>query len=330
MHYAISSGKFRRYSGNGFRYTFYPQTIFLNIRDMYRIAKGFLQSLIILSKEKPDAMFIKGGFVGVPMGIAAALKKVPFMTHDTDVLPGLANRVIARWARYHAVTYQKTADKYYKDGRAVLTGPIIDERFKPITHEDQKRAKQALGFDSSEILVLVTGGGLGARRLNIASATALQQKRATIQIAHIAGKGKAGEIANIYVDIIDGKKVLVEEFTTDMLTYIQAADIVITRAGATAMAEFAALKKACIVVPNQHLTGGHQILNARELESAGAACLVYESETLADDLLKQLEALLSDHTRIQTYGEKLYGTLRQGAAGKVVAYLLEVGRHGVV
>lgn len=323
----VKAGKFRRYHGRGLLQHLYPKTFWLNLRDFFRVCIGFVQACRLLRREKPAVIFIKGGFVGVPVGLAAATLRVPYITHDSDVLPGLANRLVGRWARHHAISFAATAD-YYKDGRSIQTGPIIGKSFKRVSKLEQAALKESLGFRPDQLLMLVTGGGLGAQRLNEAVVGCVSKLlEEGMQVVHLTGKGNGSAIQQYY----DSRKtapgqIQVQEFSMELYKYSGAADIVVTRAGATALAEFSAQAKACIVVPNPLLTGGHQSLNAQELEKKDLAIVVQEQplDTLATRLGNALEYLLDNPEQRLGYAEKLHkGRMRQSAAEGIADLLLE-------
>src|SRR5690606_12676531 len=120
-------------------------------------------------KHRPDALFVKGGFVGVPLGLAAAMLKIPYITHDSDAVPGLANRLIARWAKAHAVAMPKEAYGYPAN-KTFHVGTPIASVYEPVTADRQARYKKSFGLPKTAKVLLVTGGGLGAKRLNVAVA----------------------------------------------------------------------------------------------------------------------------------------------------------------
>jgi UDP-N-acetylglucosamine--N-acetylmuramyl-(pentapeptide) pyrophosphoryl-undecaprenol N-acetylglucosamine transferase len=186
----ISAGKFRRYHGEGLRQLLDIETMKLNIRDMYRVVAGFFEAFSVLRRERPSAIFVKGGFVGVPVGLAAAVLRIPYVTHDSDAIPGLANRLISPWARYHAVALPK--DLYrYPQHKTVEVGVPVSDDFKLATPAAQAGAKKALGFRPADVLLLVTGGGLGAERINQAILTTAPQLLQTVphlRIVNIAGR----------------------------------------------------------------------------------------------------------------------------------------------
>lgn len=320
--YEIWAGKFRRYHGESWtRRLFDVRTNFLNIRDLFFFAVGAVQSWFLLGRIKPSVAFLKGGFVGVPVGLAAAGRKVPFVTHDSDALPGLANRIVSRWARTHAValppeTYQ------YPSAKTVQVGVLVEPHFKPVTAVDKQKMKEEVGIPVSATMLLVTGGSSGATNVNKAVkkiAAQLLEAYPDLYIVHQAGKGKAG----IYGDFVH-ERLRVVEFMRPMYVYTGAADIVVARASGNTLAELGTQGKAVIAVPNPLLTGGHQLKNAEALSVAGAALIVPETAkaTNSDELLGAIRQLMDNPTQRAELAAKLRSITLTEAAEKLATLLL--------
>ncbi|HSX44134.1 MAG TPA: UDP-N-acetylglucosamine--N-acetylmuramyl-(pentapeptide) pyrophosphoryl-undecaprenol N-acetylglucosamine transferase [Candidatus Saccharimonadales bacterium] len=326
--YMVSAGKWRRYHGEGWRQVLDIKTMWRNIRDVFRVIAGIWQSYRLLGKLKPEAMFTPGGFVGVPVGIASHLRGVPVVTHDLDALPGLANRINARWAVAHAVGQPKELYSYPSEA-TYYVGVPVGAHFRQVSQDDQKKAKQALGLKSDDLLVFVTGGGLGATRLNQAVISIVQELLDTypgLSLIHTVGRGNEETVQTAYNRALSPKeihRVHVLGYTTELYRYSAAADVVITRAGAVAMAELAVQHKASVVVPNPILTGGHQLKNVLHLEKDHAIKVVQEKElkTNSKALLPTVNELLGDPKARQTLGGQL-GTYAKPGATKALAQLI--------
>jgi UDP-N-acetylglucosamine--N-acetylmuramyl-(pentapeptide) pyrophosphoryl-undecaprenol N-acetylglucosamine transferase len=321
--YEIWAGKFRRYHGESWlRRLLDVRTNFLNIRDLFFFGIGTIQSWFLLGKIKPSVAFLKGGFVGVPVGLAAASRKIPFITHDSDALPGLANRVVGRYARTHAVAL--SPDTYqYPQSKTVQVGVLVEPHFQPVSTADQQKMKEELGIPSSATMLLVTGGSSGATNINKAVKNIVAQLLESypdLYIVHQAGKGKSG----IYGDYTHAR-LTVLEFMRPMYTYTGAADIVISRASGNTLAELGTQGKAVIVVPNPLLTGGHQTKNAAALLAADAALVVPETakETDAAALLSAVQQLMDNPTRRAELAATLQSITLTNAAEKLAALLLQ-------
>ena len=334
--FSISAGKFRRYHGAGLKQILDIPTIAKNTRDFAYVNAGIIQSLRLLKKIKPSAVFIKGGFVGLPVGLAAAKLKIPFITHDSDAVPGLANRMIAKWATLHAVAMPIELYNYPKQ-KTVYVGVPISSEYVKVSQRQMDEFKRDLGLDAKNQVVLVTGGGLGAKRLNLAvenMSEELLKLNHELILIHLTGAGLLNE-ANSYYDnnLSDDlrSRIKVVGFTNELYRYSGAADVIISRAGATTIAEFASQSKACIVVPNPQLTGGHQTKNAQHLEKSGAVKVVSE-EDLSNNynvLLDTTIKLLADKTARDSLASKLHEYSRSSAAKDLADRILEVAEHEV-
>ena len=324
--YVISAGKFRRYHGEGWRQVLDLRTMTLNARDMFRVLRGLAQSRRLLKKLQPDVVFIKGGFVGVPVGLAAARLDIPYVTHDSDAIPGLANRLIARKAALHTVALPKEIYNY-PASKTRTVGVPVHANYQPV--DDAARAEYAalIGLVSYRDIVLFTGGGLGAQRLNQAVQNIvpkLLQDYPQLAVVHSVGRSHEAAAREFYEALDESLRgrVVVKGYIEDMHNYSGAASIIVTRAGATALAEFALQRKACIVVPNPLLTGGHQTKNADYLASQGAIDVVLEG-ALEYDLPPAIIRLLNDSKRREDMGRKLSGFAVPDASRQLAMVLLE-------
>jgi UDP-N-acetylglucosamine--N-acetylmuramyl-(pentapeptide) pyrophosphoryl-undecaprenol N-acetylglucosamine transferase len=327
--HAVRAGKFRRYHGEGLRQVLDLATLFKNIRDFFYVLIGIWQSYWLIKRLKPDVIFVKGGFVGVPVGLAAAMRHIPFITHDSDAVPGLANRIISRWAEVHAVALPKNVYKYPAD-KTVSVGVPISSSFRTVNKELQNKYKKQLGLKPSDKLVFVTGGGKGALRLNqtiVDVASLLIPSYPKLVFIHVTGLDHVNDINERYDEMLkkdERNRVKTEGFiVNELYVYSGAADVVITRAGATNIAEFAVQHKACIIVPNPQLTGGHQVKNASYLAEQNAAVVMEDSIIFADPdlLISELNKLLASETTRQKLGNAL-GKFAKPRAAKDLAELL--------
>ncbi len=328
----IRAGKLRRYHGEGWRQLFDVVTLYKNLRDVIWVLVGLWQSFWLLKRERPDVIFIKGGFVGVPIGLAAAVHGIPYVTHDSDALPGLANRLIAPWAKIHAVALPKEVYTTYPKQKVITVGVPISHHFQDLSADQLRAWRKQLGLQHATKIVFVTGGGNGADRLNKAvmnCASELLERYPKLMIVHLTGRSLEDDARRRYKQVVetaDLERVIVKGFVTNLYQYSGVADVVVTRAGGSSMAEFAAQAKACIVVPNPQLTGGHQLKNAKVLADRKAIRLVSE-DTVNDDPRALMPALtdLLDHPALATkLGERLHELAQPNAAHLLAVILLEV------
>ena len=257
-YHGIATGKLRRYFD------------LKNFTDPFRVIKGFFQASKLMKTIKPDVVFSKGGFVSVPVIFAAGRKKIPVIIHESDMTPGLANKLSFRYATKICCNFPETIVHLPKD-KAVLTGtPIRKELFEG----DASKAKEFAGFTDDKPVILVMGGSLGAVAVNKAIREALDQLLDTFNIVHLCGKGKLDESFN------DRKGYVQFEYIKEELKDLLAmSSIIISRAGANAICEIASLAKPNILIPlSAKASRGDQILNAKSFKEQGFSLLLDEDE----------------------------------------------------
>lgn len=326
----IQAGKFRRYHGEGLKQIFDIPTLYKNIRDAARVVIGLFQSFWLLWRIRPDIIFVKGGFVGVPVGLNAALLHIPYITHDSDALPGLANRIIARWARKHAVGLPKEVYAYPAD-KTVTVGVPLMHHYRPLSSKELVSVRKQLALPKGGRVVLVTGGGLGAQRLNTAVAACAEEllnRYRDLVIVQIAGRNHEAVLRQRYRNELSAahqKRMIVKGFITNLHQYSGVAEVVVTRAGATSIAEFAAQEKACVVIPNPLLTGGHQLKNAKVLADRNAIKLLSDEKITHDThaLMPPLIDLLDNPTAARRLGKRLGQFSEPDSAQRLAVLLLE-------
>lgn len=263
-YHGISSGKLRRYFS------------LKNFTDPFRVLKGFNEANHLIKTLKPDVIFSKGGFVSVPVVIAGKRNHVPVIIHESDMTPGLANRISIPSAYKVCCNFPETL-KALPEDKAVLTGSPIRQE---LLTGDPEKARVFCGFTDNKPVILVIGGSLGATAVNQAVRAILPELLKEFQVIHLCGKGKLDtSLSNLegYVQF---------EYIQDELRHLFAlSDIVISRAGANAICELLALQKPNILIPlSASASRGDQILNARSFERQGFS-KVLEEETLTNELL---------------------------------------------
>lgn len=270
-YHAISSGKLRRYFD------------IKNFTDPFKVLKGILQAIVILKKEKPNIVFSKGGFVAVPVVIAAHLSKIPVIAHESDLTPGLANRLSAPYCTRVCVTFPESV-KNIKDNKGVLTGtPIREELLKG----SRILGRQICGFEDKKPVLLIIGGSLGSKFINDTIRKVIDKLIESYNIVHICGKG------NIDKSLESRKAYKQFEYISEELPHVMnAADIVISRAGANAIFELLALRKPNLLIPlSKKSSRGDQILNAASFERSGYSLVIQEDNLNERILLEKLEEL---------------------------------------
>lgn len=269
--YTIPTGKLRRY--------FSMQ----NVTDLFRILGGVVCAGMHLLKLKPDVVFSKGGFVSVPVSFAAKLLGIPVITHESDVTPGLANKLICPLATKIIHAFPETS-RYLPASKAVLGGiPVRQE-----LHKGSKATGLELcnfSADDPRPIVLCMGGSQGAKRLNEAIRDALPDLSKKFRIIHLTGTGKDLSISH------EGYKGF--EFVSDELKDLLClADLVVGRAGANSIFELLELRKPMLLIPLVVGSRGDQVLNAKSFVNEGWALTLEEKNINSDSLLASLEQLL--------------------------------------
>lgn len=288
----VSAGKFRRYHGRRLIDKLLDlKTFWLNFHDIGRFLLGVIQSRKIIREYEPDVIFIKGGYVGLPVGLAAKALKIPYVIHESDTLPGLTNRWLAKGAAKIAVGFP--VDKYKLPAdKLVYTGsPIRAELLSSHRLEGIKQFK----LNPKLPVVLVVGGSQGARVINECVMDALPELTSFTQIIHVTGEQ---EIERVRFEVkrlglVHPDRYQAHSFLAgDMGGALQAADLVVSRAGANAIAELAALAKPTILIPNPRLTGGHQVANAMVLARRGAVRVIGEEHLKPAVLVGEIKKVI--------------------------------------
>ncbi|OGL34966.1 hypothetical protein A3F05_00170 [Candidatus Saccharibacteria bacterium RIFCSPHIGHO2_12_FULL_47_17] len=325
----VTSGKFRRYHDQSLLARLVDiKTIILNIKDFFKVLYGAFSARRLLKKLKPDVIFSKGGYVVVPIGLAARSLHIPIITHDSDAEPGLANRLVGRWAKIHT---SGMPVEYYTDtypaGTVKYVGVPTDERIRPVTPDLQIEYKKQLELPADSFVLLVAGGGLGSKTLNdktLAIAPQLLKADAKSHILHFTGSQHEMAVKQKYHQILSDeqlKRVKVVGFSDQFYKYSGAADLVIARAGASTLAELAVAAKACIIMPAAFLTGGHQLKNAQELKIRQAA-IIEDDKLSPQKLLKLTEQLRLNPKRRRELADNLGSMARPDAADKLADLIL--------
>ena len=317
----IVSGKLRRYHHlTVWQHLLWPSLLWHNFVDVFKVIGGFIQSVWKLVWWRPDVVFTKGGYVCLPVGIAAKALGIPLVIHDSDAHPGLTNRVLSRFASRIA-TGAPLEYYSYPPAIAEYVGIPVHEAFRPFTMSEQKKAKRRWGVSQTRPLVVVTGGGLGARRLNNTTLEVLPKLQQVASVILVSGEGHYATIRHRIPH--DSESFKLYKFVTNMYDLLGAADVVVTRAGATTIQELASLKKATILVPNAALTGGHQTKNAAVYGDAQVAIVLNEDE-LVDNPDQLVEAVTQylDNPKLTHAMVERFGSFAKPDAAKNVARLI--------
>lgn len=322
----VRAGKFRRYHDESLlRRIFDVKTNALNVRDAFYVLIGCFQAFVSLRRRAPDAIFAKGGFVVVPVGVAARLRRIPFMTHDSDAVPGLANRIIGRWAAHHATGLPVSFYDYPEEKTSFVGVPGAAD-FKKATPAMVKRARKAMGIPENAEVVLVTGGSQGSQRINSAVKAIARQllgERENVWVVHHLGSRNHA----LYGDFTH-ERLITATFFDNFAEVAAAADVIITRAGANSMTEFGLLEKATVVIPSPFLANGHQLKNARQLAETDAIVELDEPEITRSPevLLKVTRRLLDDKNERRRLASNLRKATKADAAAAIARLVYQLGK----
>ena len=321
--HTITAGKFRRYYHlTVLQQLTWPSLVVSNIGDAFKVGIGFIQSFFKLIFWRPDVVFTKGGYVCLPVGLAAHLLRIPLVIHDSDAHPGLTNRVLSRWAT--AIGTGAPLEYYsYPAAKTAYVGIPIATEFRPFSADQQVAAKKEWGIVLDQPLFVVTGGGLGAARINAVVAKTLPQLLDIGSVVLVAGAGQFDELRSLLPT--NSPQFQLYPFVTNMHSLLGAADVVVTRAGATTILELAALKKPTILIPNGKLTGGHQLKNAAVYQEAGAVKVLNE-DALDNDtslLVTEISQLLKDTKKTQAMAERFQAFAKPNAAKDMAELILQ-------
>ncbi|MDB5160152.1 MAG: hypothetical protein JWO99_415 [Candidatus Saccharibacteria bacterium] len=324
--HTIVAGKFRRYYHlTVFQQLTWPSLVLKNVGDAFKVGVGFIQSFFKLIFWRPDVVFTKGGYVCLPVGFAAHLLRIPLVIHDSDAHPGLTNRVLSKWAS--AIGTGAPLEYYpYPKAKTTYVGIPIAAEFHPYTTSEQIAAKKEWGIAADRPLIVVTGGGLGAMRINEVVAESLHSLQQLGSVVLVAGAGQYDELRSLMP--ADSEHFQLYPFVTNMHSLLGASDIVVTRAGATTILELAALEKPTILIPNGKLTGGHQLKNAAVYQEAGAVTVLDEELLVADPLLlaKEIKLLFSEPKETAAMAHRFKAFSKPDAAKDMATMILRAVR----
>ena len=264
-YYGISSGKLRRY--------FDPK----NFSDPLKVLKGYGQARHLIRRLKPDIVFSKGGFVSVPVVLAAKHLHVPVIIHESDMTPGLANKLAIPAASKVCCNFPETL-KLLPEGKAVLSGSPIR---RELLQGDKEKAYTYTGFTDAKPVILIIGGSLGSRVINETVRRLLPELLKKYQVIHLCGKGNLDPTLHNTVGYVQ-----YEYIKKELADLFALADVVISRAGANAICELSALNKPNLLIPlSARASRGDQILNARSFEHLGYSKVLEEEEITNESLL---------------------------------------------
>lgn len=267
--HAVSSGKLRRYLS------------WKNLSDPFKILRGIIQSWFLLRRLKAEVVFSKGGFVAVPVVVAAWLNRIPVVAHESDMSPGLANKLCFPFVRKLCLNFAAAANYFKNKEKTVVTGTPIRQR---LFNGSRDKGLELCRFNSKKPCLLVMGGSMGAQSINQCVRETLPELMQRFQVIHLCGKGKMDpSLAHLpgYCQLEYAHQELADLFA--------ASDAVISRAGANALYEILALKKPHVLIPlSKKASRGDQIQNAEYFQQQGVSSVVKEEDLTSENLLAAL------------------------------------------
>lgn len=296
----ISSGKLRRYFD------------LKNFSDPLRVLKGLSEAKHLMKKYKPDVVFSKGGFVAVPVVLAARHYKIPTIIHESDMTPGLANKICIPSAAKICCNFPETLE-YLPKEKAVLTGSPIR---KELLEGDRLSGLQYTHLSANKPVILVIGGSLGSVKVNTAVRHILPKLLADFQVIHICGKGNLDE------NLIGLQGYIQYEYVDSPLKHLfAAADVIVSRAGANSICEILALHKPNVLIPlSASASRGDQILNAASFQKQGFST-VLEEEQLSDDSLYQ--SITDTYKNRETFVQAMSQSQLKDAVSTIISLIEE-------
>ena len=303
-YHGIASGKLRRYFD------------LKNFSDPFRVAKGFFQAKKLLKQLNPDVIFSKGGFVTVPVVQAAKTLHIPVIIHESDMTPGLANRLAIPAASKVCCNFPETIS-HLPEGKAVVTGcPIRAE----LRSGNRLEALKFCGFTADKPVLLIIGGSLGSVAVNTAIRNILPQLLKSFQIVHLCGKGNVEESLKDTAGYIQ-----LEYIKNELADLFALADIVVSRAGANAICELLELRKPALLIPlSAAASRGDQILNAKSFKKQGFSDVLEEEQITSDLLLKKINELFDNR---QTYITAMEKSNASNAVSTIISLIEELTKN---
>lgn len=321
----VMAGKFRRYHHlTTVQHLTIPSVVFPNIRDMLLVLFGVGQSIGRLIIWRPDVVFAKGGYVCLPVGWAAWLLRIPVVIHDSDAHAGLTNRLLAPIAKRIA-TGVPLSHYNYPAEKSIYVGIPIDPRYQVVSRDEQAALKKALGMDPSRPLTVITGGGQGSKQINDVVALHLDELLTFTNVMLNSGSAQFDELRSLTPQ--NDPRFLLKDFVPGLFEQFGAADIVVSRAGATALLELAAQAKPTIVVPSKRLTW--QVKHAK-LYADEHAVMILDEDVFKDPqdetFVKSIRQLVTQPSLRQKLGANLHKLARPHAASDMASIIIRVAR----
>jgi UDP-N-acetylglucosamine--N-acetylmuramyl-(pentapeptide) pyrophosphoryl-undecaprenol N-acetylglucosamine transferase len=306
-----------------------PAEIRHNLVSLCNLARAPREARAILREFQPDAVIGTGGYASFPMVKAAAKAGIPTAVHESNMVPGLTTEMLEPFAGRIMVGFEACRQHYRHPEKVVVTGTPVRGDFFSMTKEE---AKRKLGVDDGRPLVVSFWGSLGASNMNAQMTDLLALEAKDGSYHHIHGAGASGypkllaALRERGVDLAAHPEIQVLEYIYDMAPVMRAADLVISRAGASTISELTALGIPALIVPSPYVTNNHQEKNARVLEQAGGAAVLLEKDSSGQELYRLTTSILRDKTRLASMADAMGKLGIPDAAERIVDTIMEICR----
>ena len=297
-----------------------------NLNTVKNVALSYRQAKAIIRDFQPDAVIGTGGYVCYPVLKAASRLHVPTAVHESNAVPGLTTKMLARLVDRIMVGFEESRQYYPQPEKVIVTGTPVRGEFAACT---KAQARQELGLAGNEKLVVSVWGSLGAGHMNgiMTELIPLLDGKQSFRLLHAAGKmyypGVCEKLAETAPNLA-ARKVDLREYIFDMPRVMAAADLVLCRAGASTISELTYMGKPVIMVPSPNVTNHHQERNARVLEKAGGAKVLLEGEFDAQSLLALVQELLADEQRLSAMSAAMRSLAVPDATDKICGIIMDI------
>jgi len=318
----IPTGKYRRYGRGKFVELIDVKTQILNVKDFGRTIKGYKYSRKIIKQFKPDVIFLKGGHVSLPVGLAASRMNVPYVIHESDIVMGKANKVLSKKASAIAVSFPVEAYRDIKNTKIYFTGnPVrpefyINAELKPKLKKEQKAN------------IMIFAGSQGAESINNVVFENIELLLKNFDVLHIAGRAGVERARFVKHRLPKELKKSYETYdflSDEMVAAYKWADIVVARAGMNSLSELAALSKPSIIIPLASSTNNHQFKNADYLAKQGAVRMLLQSDLEGKRLVNEISKLASDQKAMSYLSTSIHKFFRPNASTAIAELILKLG-----
>lgn len=322
-YFVIPSGKFRRYGRSLLAEALDIKTTAQNFRDLFKFIGGLGQAYRLLRKIRPSVVFVKGGYVGMPVGIAAARLKIPLVLHESDAVFGMANKYLSKKAAAIGVGFPTEAYKSYGLDNLHFVGSPVRQQTK---QGNKKAALKHFDLNEKKPNILIFGSSRGSTPINLVIFDNLEMLTQKYNLLHITGESDIERARFLARKLNLENKSSYRPYSflkAEMGLAYAAADIAVTRAGATSLAELAIWKKPSIVIPRPSASNDHQNANARYMSRQGAIIVIPQSKLTGPRLLSELDRITTNKSECNSLSSQIAKFARADASEKMAQIVIK-------